>query len=147
MMPSSKFANLMFFILTIISLLIIILLSFNQKIEGNLSGQQAMAFLRGELTIPNDDALTVYQDLVFYKGKIYSPLPPGPAVLLIPFVLIGGPKMPILILTIPLTLLSLLLLIRIYDYIPEAVPLKRWLAFGFIFGTALLPCLQVGGYA
>lgn len=144
-MLSAKSANLIFFFLTIVSLLMIVPLSFHQKIEGNLAGQQAMAFLRGDLAVSNDPRVAG-QDLAVYKGKVYDPFPPGPALLLIPLILIGGPAAPVLVLTIPLTLFSVALLVKILGRIPEARAVRLWLAYGFIFGTALLPGLQAGGY-
>lgn len=102
----------------------------------NLHGQQAIAFLNGHVDLLNPP-LMGNQDTVKYDGKLYSPLPPAPALILLPLIVVFGPHLAIGWLVLPLVILSAWMLLGVFDYFDDQIPLKHWLIVGFIFGTGL----------
>lgn len=89
-------------------------------------------------------------DLIFYNGKYYLPYPPGPAILLTPFLWIFGTVNSVLI-AVLLGCLSIFLLYLILKNLKIQANLIPWLICGFIFGTGywftLLTSHHVYGFA
>lgn len=89
-------------------------------------------------------------DLILFHGKYYLPYPPAPALLMIPFILMGIVVNSILI-AVLLTCLNLVLLNKILKRLHIEERLIPWLMYAFFFGTSywyiLLSAYFVYGFA
>lgn len=103
----------------------------------NLYVLQAEAFLRGTLEVPDENLL----DAAYYRGHVYVPLPPFPAVVLTPFVAIFGRRLPSTVVGVLLALFSIVLLNRVLRTAGIADKDRWWVAAGFFLGTGYWWCL------
>jgi hypothetical protein len=101
----------------------------------NLHVLQAKAFLEGRLDIEKDD--TYPWDVSTFEGRRYVAFPPGPALLLVPFVAVfGAPATNTPLIALALTALGVLLLHGILRRLAVPDRLHVWLIGGFMLGTA-----------
>jgi hypothetical protein len=98
---------------------------------------QAEAFLRGTLEVPDENLL----DVAYYRGHVYVPLPPFPAVVLTPFVALFGRRLPPTVVGILLALLTLALLSRVLRRAEIEDRDRWWIVAGFFLGTGYWWCL------
>jgi hypothetical protein len=101
--------------------------------------QLAEAALHGQLYLPNPDGT---HDLILYQGRWYVPFPPGPALLLLPFVAVWGVGFNEVLLSVAVGALNVVLMHRLLRAL-AARGLSRlelrgqlWLTALFAAGTA-----------
>lgn len=110
--------------------------------EGNLYIHQARAFLNGRLDLDKQ-----YHDVAVYNERYYCPFPPFPAVLLLPFVAFFDlTSSNITFISLALTILSAIMMVRIFDKLEINSNYIRWLTAAFIFGTGYWLCVSRGSY-
>lgn len=114
----------------------------NKPPEGNLYIHQARAFLNGRLDVDKQ-----YCDVAVYNGRYYSPFPPFPAVVLLPFVaLFGLTSSNITFISLAMTILNAILMARIFGKLDINSNYIKWLTAAFIFGTGYWLCISRGSY-
>ena len=97
----------------------------------NMHVVQAQAFLDGRLEIPKDLA-----DVAVYRGEGFSPFPPGPVLVVLPFVAVLGERVEIAILVgLALWLLSAWFVRRICLSVGVSGASANLLAAGAVLGT------------
>ncbi len=101
--------------------------------------QLADAVLHGTLHLPNPDGT---HDLILYQGRWYVPFPPGPALLLLPFIAVRGVGFNEVLLSVLIGALNVALMYRLLQAL-AARGLSRldrngvlWLTALFAAGTA-----------
>ncbi|MBX3061896.1 MAG: hypothetical protein KF726_02915 [Anaerolineae bacterium] len=109
----------------------------------NLSGQQAISFLRGAVDIP-DTPPNRAQDAALFNGRAYNPFPPLPALLMLPFIALFGSNAPISLLLLPVLALTAWYFWRLLKAQSEISFPNYWLLIAFLFGTAVYPTLIYG---
>lgn len=75
-------------------------------------------------------------DMISYNGKYYLPYPPFPALLILPFLLVGGGYVNSILIAVLLSCLNLVLFYRILKKTNLAETYIPWLTWGFFFGTS-----------
>jgi hypothetical protein len=97
-------------------------------------GLLAQAFLQGHLDLP----ARTYDD-TFWHGHVYLPWGPFPSVLLMPLVATWGSSIPMVVLTVPATVLSAVGLMRLWRAlgVDELGP-RAWLTVLTLGGTSFL---------
>lgn len=122
----------------IISLLLLtgILQTFNQSNGStNLYTYQAEAFLHGDFAI-QEKPNKLPGETIEYHGRIYSPFPPFPAVLLTPFVaMFGRQDLKIYWITILMAVVTSFTLYRILHKLELDQAATSWILAGFALGT------------
>ena len=103
----------------------------------NAYALQAEAFLKGTLEVPDEK----YLDLAYYDGRVYVPLPPFPAVVLVPFVALFGRRVPSTAVAALLAILAFVLLDRLLRRTEVAGRDRAWILAGFFLGTGYWWCL------
>jgi hypothetical protein len=104
--------------------------------DQNMHVAQAQAILDGELEIPKDLA-----DVAVYHGEGYSPFPPGPVLVVLPFVAVLGERVEIAILLgLALWVLSAWFVRRICDSVGVSRTHANWLTAGAVLGTGAWMC-------
>ncbi len=99
--------------------------------QQNMHIAQAQAFLEGRLEIPKDLA-----DVAIYHGKGYSPFPPGPVLVVLPFVAVLGERVEIaIVLGLALWVLSAWFVRRICSSVGVSRAHSNLLAAGAALGT------------
>jgi hypothetical protein len=104
----------------------------------NLYVYQADAFIHGMLDISGD-----FWDSIVIQGKRYVPFPPGPAILLIPFVaLLGTTLANTVYISLGLTAGSILFMWRFLTNLGANASTRRWISIAFFLGTGYWGCLN-----
>ncbi len=128
----------------VVFVLVFTILILNYSTLGhNLASQQATAFMQGRLDIP-DTPQTRGSDAVAYKGKVYSPFPPLPAILMIPFIMLFGTGASMVVIVIPVLLFTAWAFWRIIVVAGNVSFSKYWLLIAFLFGSSFWPTLVYG---
>ncbi|HMO99334.1 MAG TPA: hypothetical protein PKE26_09520 [Kiritimatiellia bacterium] len=91
----------------------------------------ADAFLDGRLTFLDK----AYKDMAEFEGKLFSPFPPFPAILLTPLVAVFGTSLPITLVTPFLGALVGVALFRFLAAMGMRNDVSLWSTFAFLFGT------------
>lgn len=128
--------------------------------HGNTNAYELLgkSFLQGKLSIDVSELPLVKGsnipdtgDLSYYNGKYYLPYPPGPALLLLPFLLIAGGFVNSVLIAVLISCLNIYLLYKILIKIGVKDSQISWLIYGFFFGTSywyvLLSSHHVYGFA
>ncbi len=76
-----------------------------------------------------------YKDIAIYQGHYYSPFPPFPAALLVPFVLAFGQGLRTMLLTPLLGALTGVILFRMLRALALGTGVSAWTTVAFLFGT------------
>jgi hypothetical protein len=106
--------------------------------------QLAVSFLKGKLYLENP---TYFHDLTKFQGRWYVPNPPLPALALMPFVLLNGPEINVVRISVFFAALNALLVFAILEQAARLgwIALERggrlWITALFAFGT---PFIYVG---
>src|SRR5215213_5951919 len=104
--------------------------------------QFAEALLRGNLNLPA--STEDIRDLALYKGKIYLPYPPLPAIILIPFVaLFGADHVNTVAIATIMACICLYLMYKIFTKLKVEIQYIPWLMAGLFFGTGFWYALFV----
>jgi 4-amino-4-deoxy-L-arabinose transferase-like glycosyltransferase len=100
--------------------------------EVNLYVCQAKSFLEGRVDIQSS-----LRDVAFYRDHLFSPFPPFPAVLLVPFVaLFGTVYTKVTLVSALLSILNLFIFRRIMRHLDIEGNRAEWMAAAFFLGTA-----------
>ena len=123
----------------------------NDSGDSNFYVMLAESFLNGKIELPTREGFH-YMDLIHYQGKYYSPYPPFPAILLMPFVAIFGPGyINSVAITVVLTCLNFFLVESILRKLGIAGKSRSWLILAFFFGSpywyVLITSHHVYGFA
>ncbi len=102
---------------------------------------QAMAWLQGKITIPND----AWNEVSFYKGSYFNSFPPVPSLLEIPWVIFFGRASPNILSCFLFIIAALVFLNNFAEKMSGSKPLAFILALTFIFGTNVLVLILQGG--
>jgi hypothetical protein len=100
--------------------------------------QLAISFLKGKLYLENP---AYFHDLTKFEGRWYVPNPPLPAIVLIPFILAGGPEINVVRISILFAALNVLLMYFILEtaaghgWIRLDQTGRLWIVALFAFGT------------
>ncbi len=115
----------------------------NGSNDTNLYVNLAGSIIKGNLSLPENELAFVkgtrikdIGDLISYHGKYYLPYPPAPAILLIPFVLLGDWKINCVLIAVILSCLNIFLLYTLFHKLRIKEANIPWLIYGFIFGTS-----------
>lgn len=130
----------------------------NDNGHSNVYILLAKSLCQGDLSLSTKDMTFVEGtkvlntgDLIFYQGKYYLPYPPAPALLIIPFLSIGGGLINSVLIAVLLSCLNIFLLNSIFKKLEISNKYVPWLIYGFIFGTGywfvLLSSHHVYGFA
>ncbi len=97
----------------------------------NLSVMLGDAFLHGRTTIPH-----YFIDVSVFENKFFSPFPPFPALLTIPFtVLFGAENVNSVALCTVMSFVSIYCLVQIINKTNVPNEYRFWIIFGYLFGT------------
>jgi len=111
----------------------------NSAGEGNLYAHLAQAFLDGRLDIRER-----LHDVAIHHGRYYVPFPPFPALVLLPFVALGGVvnTRPVMI-SLALSVLNALVLSRTLNRLGSSSRITPWIVAAFLLGTGYWLCVTV----
>lgn len=119
----------------------------NDKAYTNMSVMQAEAFLEGHLDLKN-----FYWDVSEFENKYFSPFPPLPALISLPFVwFLGAANVNVVAICVAISLISIFCLIRIIQKLEVPREYRIWIVAGILFGTGywftLITSHHVYGFA
>lgn len=114
----------------------------NDNGQNNAYTYLAESMIRGKLSLSPADMPNVRNtdirntgDLIFNKGQYYLPYPPAPAILMLPFVLMGAGWINCTLIAVLLSCLNIFLFYKILKKIKADNADIPWLIYGFFFGT------------